>query len=182
MSLPKFGIALSFQVHRGLGESWDSSYRESIELAGEANRLGFDSIWASEHHGEADGYCPSPVVACAALAVAAPICRIGQAVALAPLHGHPLRLAEDLSVLDNLSGGRVEIGLGQGYRPAEFEMFGWNYKKRTTAFEEALDILGLAWRSASRCIRESASRGTSHTAKESNWRPKRAGWASTPSG
>ena len=68
------------------------------------------------------------------------------AIALAPLHGHPLRLAEDLSVLDNLSGGRVEIGLGQGYRPAEFEMFGWPYARRTTAFEESLDILGLAWR------------------------------------
>jgi alkanesulfonate monooxygenase SsuD/methylene tetrahydromethanopterin reductase-like flavin-dependent oxidoreductase (luciferase family) len=142
----KFGVALSFQVHRGLGEPWDKAYREGIELASEANRLGFESIWASEHHGEADGYCPSPIVACAALAVAAPRCRIGQAVALAPLHGHPLRLAEDLSVLDNLSGGRVEIGLGQGYRPSEFEMFGWNYKKRTTAFEESLDILGLAWR------------------------------------
>ena len=146
MAPPKFGLALSFQVHQGLGEPWDKSYREGLELAAEANRLGFDSIWVSEHHGEADGYCPSPVVACAALAVAAPNCRIGQAVALAPLHGHPLRLAEDLSVLDNLSGGRVEIGLGQGYRPAEFESFGWNYKKRTTAFEESLDILGLAWR------------------------------------
>ena len=82
----------------------------------------------------------------AALAVAAPRCRIGQAVALAPLHGHPLRMAEDLSVLDNLSGGRVEVGLGQGYRPAEFEMFGWPYIKRTSAFEEALDIIGRAWR------------------------------------
>ena len=49
-------------------------------------------------------------------------------------------------MLDNLSGGRVEIGLGQGYRPAEFEMFGWPYARRTTAFEESLDILGLAWR------------------------------------
>ena len=146
MAAPKFGLALSFQVHQGLGEPWDKSYREGVELAAEANRLGFDALWVSEHHGEADGYCPSPVVACAALAVAAPNCRIGQAVALAPLHGHPLRLAEDLSVLDNLSGGRVEIGLGQGYRPAEFEMFGWPYARRTTAFEESLDILGLAWR------------------------------------
>ena len=143
---PKFGLSLSFQVHRGLGETWDSAYRESLELAGEADRLGFDSIWTSEHHGEEDGYCPSPVVACAALAVAAPRCRIGQGVALAPLHGHPLRLAEDLSVVDNISGGRIEIGLGQGYRPAEFESFGWNYRKRTTAFEESLDILALAWR------------------------------------
>lgn len=143
---PKFGISFSFQVHRELGEPWDRAYREGIELAAEANRLGFESIWVSEHHGEADGYCPSPVVAGAALAVAAPNCRIGQAIALAPLHGHPLRLAEDLSVLDNLTGGRVEVGLGQGYRPAEFEMFGWPYAKRTTAFEESLDILSQAWR------------------------------------
>ena len=142
----QFGLSLSFQTNPGLGEAWDTSYRESLELAREANRLGFDSIWASEHHGEADGYCPSPVVACAALAVAAPNCRIGQGVALAPLYGHPLRLAEDLSVVDNISGGRIEIGLGQGYRPAEFESFGWNFKTRTRAFEEALDILGLAWR------------------------------------
>ena len=56
----KFGISLSFQIHPGLGEAWDASYRESLELASEANRLGFNSIWASEHHGEADGYCPSP--------------------------------------------------------------------------------------------------------------------------
>jgi alkanesulfonate monooxygenase SsuD/methylene tetrahydromethanopterin reductase-like flavin-dependent oxidoreductase (luciferase family) len=143
---PKFGVTLSFQVHRGLGDAWDTSYRESLELAAEIDRLGFESIWVSEHHGEDDGYCPSPVVACAALAAAAPHCRVGQGVALAPLYGHPLRMAEDLSVLDNLSGGRVEIGLGQGYRPAEFDMFGWPYARRTRAFEESLDVLGLAWR------------------------------------
>ena len=142
---PQFGVSFSFQAHRALGEPYDKAYREGIELAAEADRLGFRSVWASAHHGEADGYCPSPVVACAALAVAAPNCRIGQAIALAPLHGHPLRLAEDLAVVDNLSGGRVEIGLGQGYRPAEFEMFGWPYARRTSAFEESLDILGLAW-------------------------------------
>lgn len=141
----KLGISFSFQAHRELGEPYDKAYREGLELAAEASRLGIDSIWASEHHGEPDGYCPSPVVACAALAVAAPHCRIGQAVALAPLHGHPMRLAEDLSVVDNLSGGRVEIGLGQGYRPAEFDQFGWNYKTRTRAFEESLEILEKAW-------------------------------------
>ena len=117
----KLGISFSFQAHRGLGEPYDKAYREGLELAAEASRLGYHSIWASEHHGEADGYCPSPVVACAALAVAAPNCRIGQGVALAPLYGHPMRMAEDLSVVDNLSGGRIEIGLGQGYRPPEFD-------------------------------------------------------------
>jgi alkanesulfonate monooxygenase SsuD/methylene tetrahydromethanopterin reductase-like flavin-dependent oxidoreductase (luciferase family) len=145
MKALKFGVSFSFQVHRELGEAWDKAYREGLELAAEASRLGFESLWTSEHHGEADGYCPSPVVAAAALAAVAPNCRIGQGVALAPLHGHPLRLAEDLAVIDNLTGGRVEIGLGQGYRPAEFEAFGWPYERRTRAFEESLDILGHAW-------------------------------------
>src|SRR5436189_707384 len=141
----KLGISFSFQAHRGLGEPYDKAYSEGLALASAASLLGYHSIWASEHHGEADGYCPSPVVACAALAVAAPNCRIGQGVALAPLYGHPMRMAEDLSVVDNLSGGRIEIGLGQGYRPAEFEQFGWNYATRTRAFEESLDILEKAW-------------------------------------
>ena len=65
--------------------------------------------------------------------------------ALAPLAGHPMRLAEDLSVVDNLSGGRVEIGLGQGYRPAEFDDVRLELRTRTRAFEESLDILEKAW-------------------------------------
>jgi alkanesulfonate monooxygenase SsuD/methylene tetrahydromethanopterin reductase-like flavin-dependent oxidoreductase (luciferase family) len=145
-TVPKLGISMSFQNHPQIDTGWDKIYRENLELAAEAQRLGVASIWVSEHHGEADGYCPSPVVAGAALAAVAPGCHIGQGITLAPLHGHPLRLVEDLAVLDNLCGGRVEIGLGQGYRPAEFDMFGLPYARRTRAFEEALDILQLAWR------------------------------------
>lgn len=142
----RLGIMMSFQCRADLGETWETAYRDGLILAAEASRLGIDDIWVSEHHGEEDGYCPSPVVAGAALAAAAPNCRIGQGIAISPLYGHPLRLAEDLSVLDNLSGGRVQIGFGQGYRRAEFEAFGLSYGTRTRAFEESLDILRLAWK------------------------------------
>jgi len=145
MTAPDIGITISFQRHEALGETWDRVYAEALELAAEADRLGFRSIWVSEHHGEEDGYCPSPIVAGAALSRAAPNCLIGQGIAIAPLYGHPLRLAEDLAVLDNMSGGRLQIGLGQGYRPEEFAAYGQNYRQRTRAFEEALDILNLAW-------------------------------------
>ncbi|WP_416897525.1 MAG: LLM class flavin-dependent oxidoreductase [Minwuia sp.] len=145
MTKPEIGITISFQRHAALGETWDRVYAEALELAAEADRLGIRSIWVSEHHGEEDGYCPSPVVAGAALSHAAPNCLISQGIAIAPLYGHPLRLAEDLAVLDNLSGGRAQIGLGQGYRPEEFAAYGWNYKRRTRSFDETLDILNLAW-------------------------------------
>jgi alkanesulfonate monooxygenase SsuD/methylene tetrahydromethanopterin reductase-like flavin-dependent oxidoreductase (luciferase family) len=56
--VPKLGISLSFQIHPGIDKGWDHAYREGIELAAEADRLGVESIWTSEHHGEADGYCP----------------------------------------------------------------------------------------------------------------------------
>ncbi len=141
----EFGISLSLQANQAAGETSAQVYGEALELAAEAGRLGIDSIWVSEHHGEADGYCPSPIVAGAALAIAAPTCRIGQAIAIAPLYGHPMRLAEDLAVLDNISGGRAEIGLGQGYRPEEFRAIGADYRRRTRAFEEALEVLGRAW-------------------------------------
>jgi alkanesulfonate monooxygenase SsuD/methylene tetrahydromethanopterin reductase-like flavin-dependent oxidoreductase (luciferase family) len=143
---PRLGILLSFQARPDAGVAWERSYREGLELAAEADRLGVDDVWLTEHHGEEDGYCPSPVVAAAAVAAATRQVRIALGVALAPLHGHPLRLAEDLAVVDNLSGGRLEVGLGQGYRPGEFEAFGLPYGRRTRAFEEALDVLEWAWR------------------------------------
>lgn len=145
VQVPQLGVSISFQARRDLGERWDTAYGEGLELAAEADRLGIASLWVPEHHGEADGYCPAPIVAGAALAARAPHCRIGQSIALAPLYGHPLRLAEDLAVLDNLSGGRLEIGLGQGYRSAEYEALGLPYATRTRAFEEAAEVLHLAW-------------------------------------
>jgi len=145
LPIPKFGFSISFEARGDIGETFEQAYREGLEFAAEADRLGVDIILCPEHHFEESGYTPSPIVAAAAVAGVTKRCRVGTGIALAPLYGHPLRLAEDYAVLDNLSGGRAEIGLGQGYRPAEFEAFGWRYQTRTRAFEECIEVLEAAW-------------------------------------
>ena len=60
MTSLRLGIMLSFQCRADLGETWEKAYRDGVTLAAEASRLGIDDIWISEHHGEEDGYCPSP--------------------------------------------------------------------------------------------------------------------------
>ncbi|MEZ5406945.1 MAG: LLM class flavin-dependent oxidoreductase [Acidimicrobiales bacterium] len=143
--MPRLGIALSFQRRPDLGESFDRAYQEGLELAAEADRLGIDDIWLAEHHGEEDGYNPSPFVTAGAIAGVTRGVRICFGIALAPLQGHPLRIAEDLAVLDNLSDGRIEPGFGQGYRPEEFAAQGADYGRRTRALRECLDIVDAAW-------------------------------------
>ena len=143
--MPRLGIALSFQRRPDLGDRFDQAYQEGLQLAAEADRLGIDEIWLAEHHGEDDGYNPSPAVAAGAIAAVTKRVRICFGIALAPLQGHPLRIAEDLAVADNLSGGRIEPGFGQGYRPEEFAAQGLDYTRRTRALRECLDIVDLAW-------------------------------------
>ncbi len=143
--MPRLGVALSFQRRPDLGESFDRAYQEGLELAAEADRFGIDDIWLAEHHGEEDGYNPSPFVTAGAIAGVTRGVRICFGIALAPLQGHPMRIAEDLAVLDNLSDGRIEPGFGQGYRPEEFAAQGADYSRRTRALRECLDIVDAAW-------------------------------------
>jgi alkanesulfonate monooxygenase SsuD/methylene tetrahydromethanopterin reductase-like flavin-dependent oxidoreductase (luciferase family) len=145
-AMPRIGIALTFQRRPDLGEPFDRAYREGLELAAEADRLGIDDIWLPEHHGEDDGYNPSPAVMAGAIAAVTRRVRICYGISLAPLQGHPLRIAEDLAVVDNVSGGRVEPGFGQGYRRQEFAAMGLPFGGRSRAFAECLDVVDLAWR------------------------------------
>src|ERR1700732_621433 len=85
--------------------------------------LGLDLVWFTEHHFVADGYLPSWIPVASAMAARTRHVRFSCDVCLLPFN-HPIRLAEDLAVLDNLSGGRVEIGVGMGYAPHEFRGFG----------------------------------------------------------
>ena len=102
---------------------WQRLYRETLEQAVYAEELGFDSIWLSEHHFSDEGYLPCLPAVLGALAARTKRVRLGTAVLLAPLQ-HPLRLAEDLAVVDQLCAGRLDVGVAPGYKPTEFATLG----------------------------------------------------------
>lgn len=119
-------------------------YAEMLEEVSVAEELGFDSAWLTEHHFLADGYCPSLMVTAAAIAARTRKIRIGTGVLLMPLHD-PIRVAEDAAVVDLISGGRLILGLGLGYRKEEFEGFGVSLKERKGRMEEDIEILQKSW-------------------------------------
>src|SRR5215831_16722645 len=80
-------------------------YRDHLEEAVLAEELGFENVWASEHHFSPDAWNPSPITFLAAVAARTERVRVGTYVLLLPFH-NPLRVAEDIAVLDNISGGR----------------------------------------------------------------------------
>ena len=102
--------------------------------------LGADLVWFTEHHFVDDGYLPSWVPVASAMAAMTERIRFNTDICLMPFN-HPVRLAEDLAVLDNLSNGRVEIGLGMGYAPHEFRGFGIPKSNRVSLMEEGIEVL-----------------------------------------
>lgn len=119
-------------------------YRTAIEQAAWADENGFDTVVVSEHHGVDDGYLPSPMVLASALAAVTGRVSINISALLAPLHD-PLRLAEDLAILDLVSGGRLSVVLGLGYRPEEYGMFDREWKRRGKLLDEVIEVLLQAW-------------------------------------
>lgn len=116
---------------------WAEHYQAGLERIERAEALGIDSVWFTEHHFFEDGYLPQPHVYAAAAAARTSRIRLGTAIALGPLRP-ALDYAEQAAVLDLISGGRYELGLGVGYRIPEFRAFGADIARRFELLEERL--------------------------------------------
>ena len=119
-------------------------YAFTLEMCEEADALGCHSIWVSEHHLFDDGYLPQPLTMAAAIAARTKQARIGTAIMIAPLH-HPVAIAEQAAIVDLISGGRLDLGLGAGYRVPEFDLFGADLSRRYAETDGRVRELRRLW-------------------------------------
>lgn len=136
----KIGVCIRFKAAPPWPRSWVEIYEENLTYGARAEELGFDGIWVPEHHCVDSGYNPAPLLALTALAKVTKTCRLGTQPLLLPLH-HPVLLAEEAAVLDVISGGRLILGLGTGYRIGDFEAIGVPKRERGARMEEATSLL-----------------------------------------
>ena len=140
---PRFGLLWPFRNPAFARAPWTEFYREQLELIAESEALGFDEAWLTEHHFIDDGYSPSLHAIAGAIAARTSRLRIGTCLLLLPLRD-PILVAEDTATVDLLSDGRFDLGVGLGYRRAEFAAFGILPSTRGARMEEGLEIvLGL---------------------------------------
>ena len=126
------------------GVSVADRYEAALDQIEWGERHGFRTVTLSEHHGTEDWYLPSPFVFGAAVAARTERIKIRIAALIAPLHD-PLRIAEDAAVLDQLSRGRLELVVANGYVPSEFAMFDKDLAARVPAVVETIETLQAAW-------------------------------------
>lgn len=126
------------------GESLQSLQATALAHARLADRLGFTGLWLAEHHFQKLGTAPNPAVVLAAIAQCTERLRLGPAVSVLPLRD-PIVVAEDYALLDLLSGGRLDMGVGTGSRPLEFEGMGCDFEQRQQAFDAHLAALRELW-------------------------------------
>lgn len=139
-----FGLLMSFRNSSQNELSYSELYRKHVDLCVDAEEMGYDTIWLTEHHFVEDGYSPSMIPLAAAIAARTKRIRIGTFVLLMPLH-QPLHVAEDAATIDVLSNGRFDLGLGQGYVPREFAGFNIPRDERSRRLREGVEIVRRAF-------------------------------------
>ena len=136
MTALQLGLALGAAPHA-------AAWARTLSLVERADGLGLHSVWLPEHHFH-PGATPSPLVALSAFAARSRTLRLATTSLLLPVQ-HPLHVAAQVAQLDQLSGGRVLLGLGRGFRPPLFQAFGVAAKTKRDRFDEALATLLAAW-------------------------------------
>jgi natural product biosynthesis luciferase-like monooxygenase protein len=118
--------------------------KEQMAILRAAEDLDFDSVWPAEHHFSEYGYCVSTGLMLSALAQTTKRIRLGTGIVILPFH-NPIRVAEEFALLDLMSDGRVDFGVGRGYQPHEFRGYGVDPTKSRGIFNEAIEIILQAW-------------------------------------
>src|SRR5215831_9302729 len=136
----RIGICYDFRNPPDSGIPMPKLYAAALEQIAWADSIGFDQVWFTEHHFVDDGYLPSWIPIAAAAAARTKRVRFSTDICLLPFN-NPIRLAEDLAVLDNISNGRVDLGVGIGYAPHEFRGFGIPVARRVSLADESLEVL-----------------------------------------
>lgn len=133
--------ALVFDMRApSFGTPRDQLYSAALEMASFADESGFGHIVISEHHGSDDGYCSSPFVMGAAFAARTRRARITLGAIILPLHD-PVKIAEQIAMLDLISGGRLDVALAPGYVPSEFARFNVPLNGRARLMDEGIEII-----------------------------------------
>ena len=115
-------------------------FKRMVEFAQEAEELGYDSVWFAEHHFSNYGYIPNPLLMATRVAAETSHIKVGTAVLVLPFWD-PLRVAEDIALTDQLTNGRLEVGVARGYQPFEFRRFGLDQEEARDRTNESIDII-----------------------------------------
>lgn len=140
----QFGLFGGARTRRSIGLEDSQGYESFIEYVVEADRLGFAQLFMVEHHFTGQGQVSASMTVLAYLAARTRKIRLGTAVVVLPWH-NPVLIAEQVATLDLLTGGRVDFGVGKGYRKAEFDGFCIPIAEATERFDEAMEIIRKAW-------------------------------------
>ncbi len=139
-----FGVFNLLQ-HRDRSKSPQLVIEEALAHTRLAEELGFGRVWFAEHHFSNYSLCPSPMILCTQAAALTKRIRVGSAVLILPLHA-PARVIAEIALVDALSGGRLDVGVGSGYQTYEFERLGADLSGNKAVFNEMLDMLDLGLR------------------------------------
>ena len=137
-------FGLFFLMQRDEAWTEQAVYDSALEQMLAAEGLGYHSAWIAEHHFNDYGLCPAPTVLASYVAARTTTLRLGMGVSLLPLH-HPVDLAEQLAVLDVVSGGRLDVGIGRGGTLQDYETFQSDRADSRARIEEGIALMRQCW-------------------------------------